>query len=543
MRGTVTERASGQPITGALVTLEPAGMRAATVAVLANQRGEYAVRAPAAGRYRLTAKRIGVARFVSEAFDLAPGETRQIDVALEAVVYVLPEVRVVDGDMCVPEESDRARVAALWDEAQTVLTAAQISLRDRLFEGQVTRYVRGLHPRSLRILEESYGERRGIMDRPFVSLGGDSLSRLGYRRTVGDYEYYYAPDAHVLLSSAFRRDHCYNVVEGGRARRGLVGLAFEPGPKKTLPDVRGTMWLDARSFELRLVEFRYTLLPEFDGADHVGGEVHFGKLTNGAWLTSRWFLRFPQFGRSAGPVDAESRVPSVQVRPMMHRLVEEGGMVFTTGLRLFVRPATLTGVVLDSAGKPFAGATVRLSGTPFASESGANGRFRIDSLPGSRLSLVVEHPAYVNLASHVAEEIVELREGEATNLTIRAPRTRDIVERLCEGKLPRDDNGTLRVMVVDSASARPIPSMRVWLRWTARYLGSSEQIEALRPGDVGGTDGITDAAGAVTFCDLPPDVRLVFSALRTDGKPVNDSTALRIAKRELKVTTVTTRRP
>jgi hypothetical protein len=37
----------------------------------------------------------------------------------------------------------------------------------------------------------------------------------------------------------------------------------------------------------------------------------------------------------------------------MHRLVEEGGMVFTAGLKLYARPASVAGVVLDSAGRPF----------------------------------------------------------------------------------------------------------------------------------------------------------------------------------------------
>jgi hypothetical protein len=464
-------------------------------------------------------------------------------VTLEALVYRLPEVRVVEADLCVTSEPQRARVAALWDEARTVLTAAQISLRDRLFEGHLTRYVRGLHPRSLRVLEESWGEHKGLMDRPFVSLSGDSLSRLGYRRTVGEYEYYYAPDAEVLLSKAFHRDHCYGVVEGGRDRRGLIGIAFEPAPSRRLPDVNGTIWMDARTFELRFVEFRYTQLADFEGRDRVGGEVHFGKLANGAWVTSRWFLRFPQFARMVAPVDAYSRIPSVVVRPTMHRLVEEGGMVFTAGLKLFVRPAAASGVVLDSAGRPFAGATVRLGGTPFTTQSAADGRFRLDSLPAGRFTLIVEHSAYSRAGSFVGDEPVDLREGEAASITIRAARTSELVERLCAGKLPKKDNGTLRVLVLDSVTQRPLPSLRVWLRWAGRFTGPVDNPKMLLPSEVGGLESLTDAAGAVTFCDLPADIRLIFSAVRTDGSPASDSTELRVMKNELRVSTVLTRRP
>jgi hypothetical protein len=540
VRGTITERTSRAPIVGALVTLESVTGSPGTFSVLSNGQGEYAVRAPATGRYRVSAKRIGVQRFVSEAFDLGGNETRRLDIILEAVVFRLPEVRVLDSDLCVLNEGDRSRIASLWDEARTVLTAAQISLRDRLFEGHLTRYSRGLHPRTLRVLEESWGEKKGVMEKPFVSLSGDSLSLIGYRRTIGEYEYYYAPDADVLLSKPFQRDHCYSVAEG---RRGMIGIGFEPRPTRRLPDVRGTIWMDSRTFELRLVEFRYTELSPFEGADRVGGEVHFGKLTNGAWVVSRWFMRFPQFARPVSPVDVYSRTPTVLIRPTMHRLMEEGGMVFTTGLKLYQRPASLAGVVQDSSGQPFAGINLRLGGTPYETQTGTDGTFRLDSLPAGRFTLVAEHAAYTQAGSLVATENVELTEGGTANITLKAFRTDDLVERVCDGKLPKKDNGTLRVVVLDSVTSRPLPSLRVWLRWTGRFVGSMERPQSLMPSERGGLETLTDAGGVATFCDLPADMHLVFSAVTADGQPASDSTFLRIAKNELRVSTVRTRRP
>jgi hypothetical protein len=542
VRGRVTDRTSGSPVPGVLVSLLPDAGTVAAISVLSNARGEYAIRANSPGRYRLDAKRIGVQRYVSEPFDLGTGESKSLDVALDAVQR-LPEVRIVDTDLCVTNEANRPRVASLWEEARTVLTAAQISLRDRLFEGHITRYSRGLHPRTLRVLEESWAERKGLMDRPFVSLSGDSLSQIGYRRAVGEFEYYYAPDAEVLVSKSFARDHCYNVVEGSRDRRGLIGIAFEPAPRRTLPDVRGTIWLDARTFELRFVEFRYTDLPPFEGSDRVGGEVHFGKLSNGAWVASRWFLRFPQWARPISPVESYSRLPSVIVRPTMHRLMEEGGMVFTAGLKLYQRPASIAGTVTDSSGRPYAGVTLRLGGTPFSTQTGTTGEFRLDSLPAGRFTILAEHPSYTQAGSYVGEESVELREGSATPLAIRAGNTVALLQRVCEGKMPQKENGALRVLVVDSATSRPLPSLRVWLRWTGRFRGSMEHPEMLIPSAVGGTESLTDAGGAVTFCDLPADMHLVFSAVKPDGKPSADSSFLRVTRNEFRVTTVVTRRP
>ena len=163
--------------------------------------------------------------------------------------------------------------------------------------------------------------------------------------------------------------------------------------------------------------------------------------------------------------------------------------------------------------------------------------------PAGRFSIIAEHPSYVPLGSLVGTEAVELREGAASNITIRAPDTKQLIERLCEGKLPKDDNSTLRVVVTDRDTSRPLPSLRVWLRWAGRFAGSMDRPETLKPTAVGGVESLTDASGAVTFCDVPADVKLVFSALKPDGKPAADSTDLRVAKSEIRVWTVITRRP
>ena len=337
VRGVVTGQGSAAPLAGVLVALEPdvdgAGApreegTAATASGLTNQRGEYAIRAPSAGRYRLSAKRIGVQRFLSEPFFLAEGETRRVDIGLERALQRLPEVRVSAPAICIAREEQVSRVVALWDEASTALTANRISLRDRLYEGSVTRYVRELDPRSRKVLSEARSETRGIMDRPLTGLSGDSLSKIGFWQSTdgGRTIVYHAPDADVLLSGAFRRDHCYSLAERDRDRRGLVGLAFAPQPERTGGEVEGVLWLDEKSFELRLVEFRY--VGGGDLGEAAGGELHFERLTNGAWVVRRWFVRMPHArGFAASPVEVDGRLPSVLVRPSDPRLIEEGAVL------------------------------------------------------------------------------------------------------------------------------------------------------------------------------------------------------------------------
>lgn len=112
-------------------------------------------------------------------------------------------------------------MASLWEEARTALDAAEISLRDRLFTAQVTRYARELEPRTLRVLQEGRSEVRGVVGAPVTTLPPESLSTSGYWRAVpGGGALYYVPDPAALLSDDFQGDHCFRPVTGRGVRRG-----------------------------------------------------------------------------------------------------------------------------------------------------------------------------------------------------------------------------------------------------------------------------------------------------------------------------------
>jgi hypothetical protein len=347
---------------------------------------------------------------------------------------------------------------------------------------------------------------------------------------------YFAPDADVLLSETFRRDHCYGTTEGGRDRRGLIGLTFEPRPDRTVGDVRGTVWVDARTFELRFVEYRYTRLDR-EGAERVGGEVHFARMPSGAWIVRRWFIRMPGQSRYAGPpVGVEGRVPSVNVRPTVFRLLEEGGFVLAEGLRTFDRPATLAGLVTDSAGRPFAGVDLRLDGTPYAATSDAAGRFRFENLPASRFVLIAEAAGYRALGRRVGEDTVALEEDGTRQVTIRAPGSRALVERLCDGTV-RARRATLRVVMLDSATGAPLPSLPIRLAWK-EFGGGSTAITV----DTGGVRAMTDARGAAVFCDLPATNPLQLVVMKTDGT-IMPLVELRLGENEIAARTIRLTRP
>ena len=329
VRGVVREQASGTPLVGVLMTLSSDTAGGPVVTTLTNDRGAYSLRASVPGRYRLSAKRIGVRRFESEAFDLGSFQEVARDVELEALAYQLPTVTVASNALCVRRADQAGRVASLWEEVRTALTATQVSQRDRLVRASIVRYVVDLDAQSLQLRNERLRRQTdGVVERPFYSLPADALSRGGYWRILpNDSITYYAPDADVLLAPVFARDHCFDVAEGRGPRDGLTGIAFELAPGREPPDVRGTIWLDERTFELRLVEFRYSRLPVTTGNRHIGGEVHFTRVPSGAWIVSRWFIRMPRYTdkprmRSTG-VPGQRPIPEYSLT----HIVEEGGTV------------------------------------------------------------------------------------------------------------------------------------------------------------------------------------------------------------------------
>jgi hypothetical protein len=517
IRGVVTESSSGTPLSGVLMTLfrgDSLSSAPALVTVLTNDRGAFVLRAPAVGTYRVGAKRIGVRRFISAAIELAAEQDRTLDITLEPVVFTLPEVRVETNAVCASRGNEAPRLASLWEEARTALTATQISLRDRLFRARIVRYRRELDPRSLRIeSEETRQQAEGVVDKPFVSLSGDSLSKAGYWRVERNNEVSYsAPDADVLLSTAFLRDHCFALAEGRGEQQGLMGMRFEPREGREKNDIRGTIWLDAKSFELRLVEFRYTQLAPAPNMQRVGGEVHFARLPSGAWVVHKWFIRMPRYSERSAT--RSTGVPGERpiVVPIVVALTEEGGNVTAEGLRSAEKPASLTGTVTDSAGGGLAGATLRLRGTQYLTRSDSSGRFRFDSLPPGSYTLIADHFAYEELGMGLGQQEVSLGDGAALNVAVRAPGTEAIIARLCDGKKPVRGLATLRVTIRDSATSVPVRNLRLRLSWK-EYGSSTGGNVSITPRAIEGT---TDATGSVAFCELPADQPLSLVVLRED---------------------------
>ena len=506
VRGRVAEMNSGIPVAGALVSLVGETGDSARANVLTTEAGDYAVRAPTPGRYRLTVKRIGVRRFVSAVFGLDDGETRALDVSLDAVAQTLPEVTV--SGLCATRPRELSRIASLWEEARTALEATEISLRDRLIEAQISRYAGELDPSSLRVLFDWRSDAQLMVRQPFTSPSGDSLSAVGYWRELpGDSVEFLAPDASALASNAFIRDHCFALASPPRSRPDLIGLGFVPARDRRLADITGTIWLDARRFELRFIAFRYTRLPAMANANRVGGEVHFARLASGAWIVDRWFIRMPHV------IVVPDDWPHQQLR-------EEGGAVIADGVVPPTRLASLTGVFLDSAGRRVAGAVVRAIGIHRQVLTGADGSFRFDSMPPGGVSIVAHTDGYDSFAMLAASRRVDLQAGRVQRFDLRAPNAAAMRREVCPQASAsfgqrRSVRGVLRMLMVDSATTVPLPGVRFIASWPAAA-------EAADAEDADSAQeryrlAVTDSRGAATFCDLPTGFPVEVSVLSAGG--------------------------
>jgi hypothetical protein len=507
VRGVVRDARTQAPIPGVIVSLDvaPGGatigdstQRASLVyAVLTNDRGEFSVQSQRAGRWVISAKMVGMRRWVSPPFELNVGENARRDIVLEAIDFTasLPTVSVTTDAPCSINPRESQRVAVMWEEARAALTAAQLSVRDRLFRATVVRYQRRLSP-NMRVLRDDKSVRRGVTERAFVSVSPESLSAEGYvQRDAEGGLTFNAPDAEVLTSTAFVRDHCFSLARPRRERPGLIGLAFQPVRSREQSGIQGAIWLDSTNYALRIVDFGYTRLPEYIDPAHARGEVQFGHLDNGAWYVSRWYIRMPEY-RVETP---NSRV-LIAASPVIDEFREEGGDVTIDGTASHVRSARVVGRATDSTGRAMRNAVVRLKGTPHTSPVAADGSFSIDSLAAGSYTLELEHRDYASLGMLAAEQDLEVGEGRDVSTAVRALSSEQVLRRLCGVGGFEGDVGAVRVRVRDTNNA-PVPGVAVRARFNRFEIPTG----GVGPAAVRPITESTqaDSSGVAMFCSLP----------------------------------------
>ena len=540
VRGVVVDEGSGRGLPGVVVVLlDSAGKRLA--GVLADDDGRYAIRTTAPGRYAVRAERIGYRASAPTSVVLSAGQTVELRLATQAIPVVLGEVRVTGKSACVAAAADGRDVSAVWEETRKALFATDLTQRQELFSARVSRFVRTLDARSGRVTSYVAKEANSVTRSPFVSESAAWLSANGYAKVGRTETLYYAPDASVLLSDEFLRDHCFRLRDGEGKRNGLIGLAFEPVKGRELPEIAGTLWIDRKSAELRDLEYVYRQLPSLPTSiksDDFGGRIEFHRMPTGAWIVERWVIRMPLLvdrGRLArDPVVIPGMAPSRPSSIQLAAIHEEGGEVLETvahGSRreLSTEVATVRGTVYDSTRMaPLAGARVFLDGTQFAARSAADGSFLIEKVPPATYSLSVVHPRFDSLDVPAPSVSIAAAPNEESMAHLAGPSTATIVARDCRSDEGSEGTATLRGHVRDGLTSGPAVDAKVTLVWRRLQTGGSTA--AVKEHSLSTK---TDSAGRYRVCGLPDGVTLTARVVTEDRRTA--STDMVLSDREISV--------
>jgi hypothetical protein len=455
VRGVVVEEASAIPIEGAMVILlDYAGEPLERV--LTDADGEFIIDADRPGPHFIRVDRIGYESITTERFAVPVGGTyRRVEVPIRAVQ--LEGIDVSGSRRCEVRPEEGRATAQVWEEARKALEAAAWTVSSGAYRYTLLHYTRELDASGRRVLEEDRRFDRSWGQAPYVSAPAQELSDLGYvRRNPDGSNTYFAPDAEVFLSDPFLDTHCMRL---DRVEDGLIGLEFEPVRGRRLPDIRGTLWIEAASAELKRLELRYTNLPwELANAD-ASGSVIFGRLPNGSWIVREWYIRMPRMA-SAG----------LHRRPIQTGYFQDGGVVWRVidhdGTTLLeAETVTLAGTVVDSTGaRPVPGAVVLTDDGFSRDTTGEAGSFLLPGLAPGLQRLTLHHPSLDTLGLGPVSVPVEGEPGEITPVTVVLPGVASRLSEAC-GEVRGDDRTPVILLGRVLTPGESVEGARVRLLW------------------------------------------------------------------------------
>lgn len=503
----------------AIVLVSDAGVIVA--GTLTATDGHYVLRAPAAGHYRVRARRIGFAPDSAE-LTLA-GTAMRFDPALTPLRASLEVVRIEGIQKCDVAHDAGDAAYQLWEAAQNALASTIAAAGDKLLVYRLERFVREIDPAVNRAVYGTTTRSRSRSSEPYYSVSPDSLTTVGFARVEGDSSVYYAPDARTLTAEAFIRTHCLRAVRDS-SRPGQLGLAFEPVRRSNVVDVSGVLWIDRTSGELRDLEYHYevpriargrNLLPA--GADAATGRIEYRRLDDGAWIVSRWIIQVPVQGEQPGYSVGGRAVQRARTKMMW----QVGGAVLEV-LESGNAPPALDeiGGAIDGrliAGPdrlPVVGATLSLIprdgvAAGEAQRTRGDGSFVFDSLAPGDYVLRTADLKFDTLNISFPPIPITVGSGNRQTLTIAMPTPDEGREALCGNRDKR--RLILHGTVTDSVTGLPLSGARVTVTWMEVGNDSTNTEFHER-------DASTDRSGEYVFCDLELGARLVVAAVAGNQK-------------------------
>ena len=525
VRGRVVAKTDGAPVSSAIISLvDTAGHTVATM--LADDSGSFSFVAPRAGRYALRVERVGFLSANSSFRLLSQGEGPEVLITMTSEGVSLRAIMVSADRRCLVRPQEGVATAQLWSEARKALSTIQLTaLAQAAAKGRrdphrfLVRWrsmTRDLDPNSLAVLNIHEMIEVSETVRPFASADPDELAHHGYM--IGNPDLgstFFAPDADILLSDGFLDSHCFHLEAPQADRRDdLIGLAFEPvrltADRGSLQvDVRGVLWLDRATAELRYMEYHYVNLPPEETTRHAGGLLEFRPLPDGRWVVWRWYIRVPVL---------TSR--RVEVNSALSDWHTEIAKIHESGAELLeVMPAgthrttvgSLRGTVIDSlSGVTMAGVRVFLSGTSFAAVTRSDGTYLIDSIPPGRYDVSIIAPRFDSLLLDPPVRAFTLMADENKRLDLASPGLNTLSSRACARPMA-DSLAMIVGFVRDTGVAAA--NARVRAEWTDDIVISLDHVRS----QVSWSEAMTSKDGRYWVCGVPPRKEITLRVVHGSG--------------------------
>ena len=495
LRVRLVDEETHQPLGGVLVAAL-GDSNAVGPTVLTSSSGIAAVRTLGGGAHRLLVRHIGFAPVTTDPVT-ADTTGALVEIVVRAERITLGTVHVVASTGCSGQtESPSAGAADAWTAVRDALEASTLTRDQRLVTTAGYRFHRQLRIDGIVDFADSASLGRSG-ERPFVAPAPALLERDGYFKTHDDgSESFFAPDEAVLLSPGFARRHCVSVYPDVRRDSSgtQVALAFAPRERDTRPEIKGLIWIDSATSELRRVDFEYVRVALPAPADSLGGSVEFEHLSSGAWIVSSWRLRIPRWR----VVDRRS------MYVVLDGYSEDGGVA--TVLRDLATPGpavprTIRGTVYDSiAGRPLRGAYVHLANSDKSVQADSLGEFQLDSVGVGEHTVWADHPALDSLGIFSVSTAIDATPRAVSDVALATPSFETLWKRAC-GSAPvasRADGFVFGTVRADSAG-RPETASAVTIAWTAGARAAGMTVT-------------TDSAGNYAACGVPREASLTISA-------------------------------
>lgn len=479
------EEGSRTPVIGAIVRLLPeAADEPVHAQALSNAGGRVSLAAPGPGRYRIRVDRIGWVGLITPPFGLAAEQVLASEIILPDTRMELPTISVQARSVCGPQFEGDLRTAQIWEEIGKALTANVITTEAGTLPLRLREFRRELHTNGTVTGEWSTGASI-VHGKVYQTLPPEFLAQEGFvlEDTREATTIYAVPDAELLISPEFTLTHCFLTVTG---EDGLVGLYFEPVPRRPVSDIKGTIWLDPATSELKYLEYTYTGLPPLPSRVELGGRVDFTRLPTGEWIVSHWYVRTPWIN----VVEMRARRNTYREVERMHGFIELGGRVdVAPDPEADLTLSVVVGRVTDSlTGRGLEGAMITVAGLG-AVLTDEEGRYSIAVSAAGPQEVTASHPMLALLGRPtVARGILSV--GDEVTVNFSTPSLETLVRAAC-GNV-RNRSGLVGVVV--DARGQVQPGLDVRARWPDQRGGTREQRARMN-----------NRTGLFGFCDLPGD--------------------------------------